>query len=343
MTQQAIDTNILSAAGEARLRGMMDTYRDIWAIKVSGHEVADVAPLQIQLTDNANPRKLPTRVYSPPQKEFMKAKLDELVRLGLIYRNSNSRWASPSLILLKPGPEKFRFTADLRVPNAYTSMVSWPMPHLPDVINNFQGRQFFGSFDFLHGYWQLPLAENSQECQSIETPFGVFTQTRVLHGTTNATAHMQACIEQLLKNIRDNVAIWLDDVAPHGATETEYLDALEEFFRRVQQARLKLYANKVTLISDTVTICGRIISRDGVKYSPKSFQALLDMPEPANASELHQYLGRNQLDALTHSFLRGKSGTTSSPVEGSHCRGQFVQNIDSQRIPAVAWGTPAGV
>jgi hypothetical protein len=102
----------------------------------------------------------------------------------------------------------------------------------------------------------------------------VFTPTRVLHGTTNATAHMQAYIEQLLENIRDNVAIWLDDVAPHGATKTEYLDALEEFFRRVQQARLRMHAKKATLISDTVTFCGRIISRDGVKYSPKSFQAL---------------------------------------------------------------------
>jgi RNase H-like domain found in reverse transcriptase len=103
--------------------------------------------------------------------------------------------------------------------------------------------------------------------------------------------HMQACIEQLLENIRDSVAIWLDDVAPHGATETEYLDALEEFFRRVQQARLKLHARKATLISETVMFCRRIISRDGVKYSPKSFQALLDMPAPTNASELHQYLG----------------------------------------------------
>jgi Reverse transcriptase (RNA-dependent DNA polymerase) len=221
----------------------------------------------------------------------MKAKLDELLHLGLIFRNPNSRWASPALILPKAGPEKFRFTVELRVPNAYTSKVSWPMPHLPDVIKNFQGSQFFGSFDFLHGYWQLPLAEDSQECQSIGTPFGVFTPTRVLHGTTNSTAHTQACIEQLLENIRDNVAIWLDDVAPHGATETEYLDAFEELFRRVQQARLKLHAKKATLISDTVTFCGRIISRDGVKYSPKSFQALLDMPAPTNASELHQYLG----------------------------------------------------
>jgi hypothetical protein len=32
MMQQAIDTNLLSAACEARLRGMMEAYRDIWAV-----------------------------------------------------------------------------------------------------------------------------------------------------------------------------------------------------------------------------------------------------------------------------------------------------------------------
>jgi hypothetical protein len=105
MIQQAVDAKLLSAAGEFRLRGMMDNYRDIWAIKLGGHEMADVAPLQIQLTDNAKPVKLPTRVYSPPQKEFMKAKLDELLHLGLIYRNPNSRWASPPLIYRRLDPK----------------------------------------------------------------------------------------------------------------------------------------------------------------------------------------------------------------------------------------------
>jgi hypothetical protein len=35
--QQTIYMNPLSAAGETRLGGMMDNYRDIWAIKLGGH------------------------------------------------------------------------------------------------------------------------------------------------------------------------------------------------------------------------------------------------------------------------------------------------------------------
>jgi hypothetical protein len=74
------------------------------------------------------------------------------------------------------------------------------------------------------------LDEDSQECQSIGTPLGVYTPTRVLYGTTNATMHMQAGVELTLTDIRPNIASWLDDVSPYGKSETEYLDALEKVF-----------------------------------------------------------------------------------------------------------------
>jgi hypothetical protein len=42
----------------------------------------------------------------------------EMESLGLVKKNVASRWASPPLILQKAGPEKFRFTLDLRYPNS---------------------------------------------------------------------------------------------------------------------------------------------------------------------------------------------------------------------------------
>jgi hypothetical protein len=113
--------------------------------------------------------RVPTRTHSPPQLEFMKRKLDEYEELGLIYKNPTSEWASPPLILPKVGPAKIRFTVDLRVPNAQTIPVVRPMTHLTDTLNNFQGSVLFGSFVFVHGYWQMLLDEDSQKCQSIGT------------------------------------------------------------------------------------------------------------------------------------------------------------------------------
>lgn len=54
------------------------------------------------------------------------------------------------------------------------------MPLIENELARLHGATFFANLDLSHCYWQLPLAEDSQECQSFLTPDGVFTPMRVL-------------------------------------------------------------------------------------------------------------------------------------------------------------------
>jgi hypothetical protein len=123
---------------------------------------ANVAPLQIQLKPGAQPVRVPTGTYSMPQMRFMEAKLKENDELGLIRRNPASEWASPPLILPKPGPEGFRFTMDLRVPNAQTVSTVWPMPYLAESLTDFEGSMYCTMVNLisvnLTGNWDCILA-----------------------------------------------------------------------------------------------------------------------------------------------------------------------------------------
>ncbi len=47
----------------------------------------------------------------------MKKKWDELLEVGYIYRKPSSKLARALLIIPKEGPEKFRFTVELRPVN----------------------------------------------------------------------------------------------------------------------------------------------------------------------------------------------------------------------------------
>jgi hypothetical protein len=84
----------------------------------------------------------------------------------------------------------------------------------------------------MQGYWQLSIHEDSQECQSIITPDGVNTPTRVQHGTTNATVHMQSIMKDLMQDIRHSVKIWLDGNMKHVTDEKKSLEVLEYFFKK---------------------------------------------------------------------------------------------------------------
>jgi hypothetical protein len=70
-------------------------------------------PLVIKLRDGAEPVRMSARKYAPSQLKFMRDKIRELEELGLVHKNTGAEWASPLLILPKPGPDQNRMTVDL--------------------------------------------------------------------------------------------------------------------------------------------------------------------------------------------------------------------------------------
>jgi hypothetical protein len=49
------------------------------------------------------------------------------------------------LIIPKPGPDQYRMTVDLRVPNASTKPTAWPMSNLKDELHNLYGLDAFAT------------------------------------------------------------------------------------------------------------------------------------------------------------------------------------------------------
>jgi hypothetical protein len=78
----------------------------------------------------------------------MRDKIHELEELGLVYKNTGAEWASPPLILPKPGPGQYRMTVDLRIPNTSMKPTALPMPNLQDELHDFHGSEVFATLDF---------------------------------------------------------------------------------------------------------------------------------------------------------------------------------------------------
>jgi hypothetical protein len=144
--------------------------KDLFRLKLGADPPANVKPLVIKLRDGAEPVRMSARKYAPPQLKFMRDKIHELEELGLVYKNTGAEWESPPLILPKPGPDQYRMTVDLRVPNASTKPTAWPMNNLQDELHDLHGSEVFATLDFCQGYWQTPLHKDSQDFQSFITP-----------------------------------------------------------------------------------------------------------------------------------------------------------------------------
>jgi Reverse transcriptase (RNA-dependent DNA polymerase)/RNase H-like domain found in reverse transcriptase len=163
------------------------------------------------------------------------------------------------------------------------------MPNLQDELHDLHGSEVFATLDFCQCYWQIPLHKDSQDCQYFITPDGVYTPTRVLHGTRNATQHLQSMLIVMMDDIKSNIKVWLDDGLLHTKTEDDLLATLI-FLKKCQEHGLKLHASKFVLFASTVRKCGWLITKDGVHFDEKNMVALQTMQGPQNGADLVQYV-----------------------------------------------------
>ena len=92
-----------------------------------------------------------------------KAKLDQDEALGIIEKfHGTSKWCSAMSFVSKPNG-KVRSVVDLVHLNKFVLRPTHPFPTPKDIMAQIpQMASYFAVFDALHGYWQIPLDEESK-------------------------------------------------------------------------------------------------------------------------------------------------------------------------------------
>ena len=288
--REAVDCGLSVDEGQ-RLWQLLEQYHDIFRLEFGNDPPVQVPPLKVHVRPDAVPVKCKQRRYSPLHREYLRQHLDDLVAAGLLYPNHRSRWASPPRIVSKKEPGQYRMTVDTRGVNACTEPMHWPMPDLESAPACVEGSSAYLLLDWFRGYWQLPLAEESQELYTVMTDRGLYTPTRVLMGSADAVAYCQGTVQLIFGDLMDRCMLaWLDDILGFATTVTNLLDALAEVFARCARFGLKLHPLKCQFFVKEATWCGKVISANGVAHSSKRVAELVGIPTPTNAGDLQQLL-----------------------------------------------------
>jgi hypothetical protein len=163
-------------------------------------------------------------------------------------------------------------TVDLRVPNASTKPTAWPMPNFQDELHDLHVSEVFAMLDFCQGYWQMSLHKDSQACQSFITPDGVYTQTCVLHGTRNATQHLQSVLVAMIDEIKSNIKVWLDDCILHTKTEGDLLATLNIIFQAMPGAWIEATRQQVRVVCNHGAVLWKIYYQRWITITITSIQ-----------------------------------------------------------------------
>ncbi|CAE1290039.1 unnamed protein product [Acanthosepion pharaonis] len=91
-----------------------------------------------------------------------------------IIRPSDSSYASPLHLVLKPGGKEYRICFDYRKLNASTVPDRYPVPHIHDIAFGLQGARIFSKIDLTKAYHQIPVAAEDIHKTAVTTPFGLY-------------------------------------------------------------------------------------------------------------------------------------------------------------------------
>src|SRR5215211_3337465 len=180
-------------------------------------------------TGDEKPIKQKARRLSVKKKEIEKEYIEEMLKKGII-RKSKSPWLSPVVFVPKKGG-KIRFCIDYRKLNRITKKDNHPLPRIDEMLDKFEGSQWFSSIDLASAYWQVEMNEENIEKTAFITNEGLYESLVMPFGLCNALATFQRLMHEVLGNlIYTKASVYLDDIIIYSKTFEQHLKDIEEVF-----------------------------------------------------------------------------------------------------------------
>lgn len=146
-----------------------------------------------------------------------------------IIRKSNSPWASPLCLVVKPNG-KVRPCIDYRAGNKLTKPDSYPIQNTRDCLDAFAGAKLFSVLDLRMGYFQVPVLEADIPKTAFVSKYGLYEHLTMPMGMMNSGQCMQRVMERrALKGLQWFIClVYLDDVCVFGKDFNEHIYRLDQ-------------------------------------------------------------------------------------------------------------------
>ena len=157
------------------------------------------------------------------------------------------------------------------------------MPTTNDQVADLNGTTIFSKLDLTSGYHQLELQTGSRHITTFSTHVGLRRYKRLIFGINTASEIFQNAIEEIITSLPGCKNIF-DDIIVFGATLAEH----------DQNHGVRLKKEKFSFSRSEVSFYGHIFSGRGVKANPGKIEAITNMSEPENVSEVKSLIGMVQ-------------------------------------------------
>ena len=110
---------------------------------------------------------------SKKERAVIKVEVDKLLELGVVEK-SNSFWAAPILVVLKPNGCGWRPCVDFRKLNQFVKAPAYPLPVIRDILTELKEGEVISVIDLRWGFWNLTVRPEDRVKLAFVTPDGQY-------------------------------------------------------------------------------------------------------------------------------------------------------------------------
>ena len=250
-------------------------------------------PIKLNLRKDTKPYH--GRPYPIPHSQLrvFKKEVERLVELGVLKRQPESEWGSPTFIIAKKNGT-VRFLSDFREVNKRIIRTPFPIPKISSVLQEMEGFTYATALDLNMGYYTIRLDPDSQKICTIILPWGKYSYMRLPMGISGSPDFFQEKMTSLMQSL-EYVRTYIDDLLIiSSGTYDDHLLKVEEVLTRLQLAGLRVNATKSSFALHEIEYLGYILTREGIKPQPEKVSAIQALKEPTSVKELRKFLGMVQ-------------------------------------------------
>ncbi|XP_054826969.1 uncharacterized protein LOC129324030 [Eublepharis macularius] len=221
-----------------------------------------------------------------PLRDFLTTNL----RRGFICP-STSPTSAPVLFVKKKNGE-LRLCNDYRALNKISIRDRYPLPLIPDLLEQVKGAQIYTKLDLRGAYNLVRIREGDEWKTAFSTRYGQYEYLVMPFGLTNAPAVFQRLMNDIFRDILDQfVIVYLDDILIYSRDASQHTRHVRTVLQRLRQHGLFAKLEKCAFHRPTVEFLGHVLSPHGIRMDPAKVEAVQTWQAPRSRKDVQRFLG----------------------------------------------------
>ncbi|RVW44135.1 Transposon Ty3-G Gag-Pol polyprotein [Vitis vinifera] len=188
--------------------------------------------------------------------------------------------------------DKVRVCVAFRDLNKASPNDDFLLPYIDLLVDSTIGHSMLSFMDGFSGYNQILMASDDMEKTTFITECGTYYYRVIPFGLRNAGATYQRVATTLFHDMMHrNVEVYVDDMIVKSRGRADHLVALEKFFEKIRNLRLRLNPKKCTFGVTFGKLLGHMVSERGIEIDLNKIKVILDMSVLRTEKEIMGFLG----------------------------------------------------